>query len=103
MSLEGKELEGKIGDVGSYFGDITPDIKLAAGAKIDFEKDLVAKLPGALKVKASLSIEIDGDPIAVALLEIGKIDSPIAKLAVKAIEDFRAAHPAPVAVEPAKV
>jgi hypothetical protein len=40
--LEGKELEGKIGSVGSYEVDVTPELKLkiAIGAEVDLVGEL---------------------------------------------------------------
>ncbi len=98
--LEGKEVEGKIGDIGSYYGDITPDIKLDAGAELAFEKDMLAALPGGLKVKASLNFQVEGDPVAIALMEIGKSSNPIMKFLGEQLSKLRAGeevHPAVVA------
>lgn len=57
--LEGKELEKKIGDIGSVSVDVTPDLKLKLAVEIEI--DLVAE---AKKLAAKTETPIDDAAIA---------------------------------------
>ena len=91
--FEGKEAEGKIGEIGSYSVDVTPDIKVDAAVDVGFEKDLIASIPGGLTVKLKLSAEIDADPVAIALMELAKSTNPVMKFLGDQLAKLRAGEP----------
>jgi len=52
--LDGKEIEGKIGDVGAYSVDVTKEGKVIAELSVE-----VSSLEGAVKAKSANSVELD--------------------------------------------
>lgn len=77
VPLEGNELEGKIGDVGSYIVDIDDKGKVVVSVKI--EKDM-----GLGKINATVAVETDIFKIAEQLA--AKTATPWDDAAVKALE-----------------
>lgn len=77
MVFDGKEIEGKLGDVVSYGLDITGDVHVVGDAalNLDFKKDLVADMPGALEVEAvgSVQLKLRADPVVLALPQLKKL------------------------------
>lgn len=103
--LEGNELEGKIGDVGSYKVDVKGDGlnigKVEAGAEMKFEKDLIASMPGVLQVEFEGKVKMKADPVALALLEIKNLHSGFADVIANALAKLRAGEPLPDHVQAA--
>lgn len=99
--LEGKEVEGKIGTVGSYSVDIAGDIanigKVAADAQVAFTKDVLPAIPGALNVEFDGKFILKADPVALAIMELKKSTSAVAVFLANELASLRAGadpHPA---------
>lgn len=60
--LEGKELDGKIGEFGSYEVDVTPELKLKVS--VGLELDIVAELK-----KLAVKTDTPMDDLVVSWLE----------------------------------
>lgn len=80
---------GKLGSVGSYSEEITKDGHISGSAQIAGEKDVIAAIPGALKVKGTAQLEVDLDPVAVILYEAEKINNPVAQWLAKELLAMR--------------
>lgn len=92
------EVDEKIGNVGSVKVDIRPNLTVKAAADIGFDKDLIAAVPGALKMRAAVVLEVDSDPLALAAYGLGKVDNPIVKFLADQLAKFRAGQPVDAAV-----
>lgn len=91
------EVDEKIGDLGHVKVDITPELKIDAELGLTVEKDLLPKVPGGLKVKANINLEIDGDPAAIGLFYLGQSNSPPIKWIAEQLAKLKAGaevHPA---------
>lgn len=92
--FEGKEVDQKIGSVGSVGVDVRPDLIVVADIALGDAKslDLLTKVPGALTLEYEVKAtgKLKGDIIAVALAELGSVDNAIVKVLVAELQKWRA-------------
>jgi len=91
------EVDEKLGELGKVVVDITPELKIDAGVELALDKDLLPSVPGGLKAKVALSLEIDADPIAVGLHFLGQSSNGAMKWVADELSKVKAgqeAHPA---------
>ena len=100
--LEGNEVEGQALDGAvKYAVDVSGDAgkigKVAAFAEANLEKEIIPSIPGAMKVKLVGKVEIEGDPIVVAIAKLKDSTSPVGKFLAGQLAALRAGeevHPA---------
>ncbi len=99
--LEGKEIDKKIGNLGSVTVDVDGNMpnlgKTQAVLNLGIDEDVLKDLPGVLHAKASVSVALDVDPVLIAVNYLGKSSSSIAKFLASELASLRAGadpHPA---------
>ncbi len=90
--LEGKEVEGKIGEDGSYSVDVNEKGVVLATVSFAVDKEITE----GLKVKANVSGEIEMRAATLVAAQAAKSDNKILKYIaklLKAVDDGEEAHP----------
>lgn len=94
--LEGKEVEGKIGEIGSYSVDVQADADILADVSLSIDKELT---PG-VKVKLTLTGGAEIDAVALLAAQAAKSDNAILKFLAEQAAKLKAGqevHPDVVA------
>jgi hypothetical protein len=95
--FKGIKEEGKIGELGSFEAAVNPDFSADAKAGIGFQQDVFKAVPGALRVNLKAEVEIDAEPLDLAIYGLNQSSNPIAKFIgtqVAALKAGLAPHPA---------
>lgn len=92
--LEGKELEGKIGEAGSYYIDVAANGKVDMHVEASVDKEFI---PG-VKAKLSLNGDIEVRTATLVAAQAAKSDNKILQYIAKLLADIEDGQEAPAAV-----